>query len=353
MACFVSVLDQLGWGPFFSAQLPNLNLPGPSAPGEASARTVAARVVEEQKRYHFVTTALGTRLARIAGKLRHAARSRADLPAVGDFVLVEERASDNTATITHVLERRTKLSRKEPGTDDEQVLAANVDVALVVHGLDVEPNHRRLERFLATAARGGVKPIVVLSKADLCAPTAVAEATAEVQQLAPGTTVMALSARQGQGLSALWDHMGPGTTAVVVGPSGAGKSTLVNHLAGAELGAVSEVRESDAKGRHTTTARTLFTLRDGTLLIDTPGIREIEPWDAAPGLDDVFADVAGVATACRFRDCTHEREPGCAVREAVAEGRLVAERYQSFQKLQAEARAQRERQSPWLKPRRP
>ncbi len=339
----MATLTQLGWSPFFEAQVSALGLP------EGGVR---ARVVEEQKRYHFVATGTQTLLARITGKLRHAAQSRAALPAVGDFVLVQPRAADGTATITHVLERQTKLSRKEPGTEDEQVLAANIDVALVVHGLDVEPNHRRLERFLATAARGGVKAVVVLTKVDLLSAADVAQAVREVQALAPEVAVLPISAPSAQGLSLVQAQLGAGLTAVVVGPSGAGKSTLVNHLAGQELRPVSEVRQWDAKGRHTTTARTLFALADGTLLIDTPGIREIEPWDASPGVDEVFGDVAVAAQDCRFRDCTHDKEPGCAVRAAVDAGTLGTLRYQAFVKLQGEARAQRERQSPWLKPRR-
>ncbi|MDX2019219.1 MAG: ribosome small subunit-dependent GTPase A [Deltaproteobacteria bacterium] len=338
----MSVLQSLGWGPFFQSQI---KVPLPTG-------AEVARVVEEQKRYHFVATERGALLARINGKLRHGAGSRAHLPSVGDFVIVQPRHEDGTATITQVLERRSKLSRKEPGTEDEQVLCANVDVAFVVQGLDGEPNLRRLERFLATAARGNVKAVVVLTKADLRTPDDVRALVGQVQALAPCTPVLAVNAPNAVGLDDVRTHLGPGVSAVVVGPSGAGKSTLLNHLAGQDLRAVSQVRQWDNKGRHTTTARTLFTLADGTLLIDTPGIREIEPWDAAPGLDEVFDDIKRLSADCRFRDCTHQKEPGCVVRAAVDAGSLPRDRYEAFIKLQTEARLQREKQSPWLKPRR-
>jgi len=337
-----SALERLGWGPFFQSQI-DLPLAGS---GEV------ARVVEEQKRYHFVTTERASLLARINGKLRHGADSRAQLPSVGDFVVVQARYEDGTATITRVLDRRSKLSRKEPGTEDEQVLCANVDVALVVHGLDVDPNFRRLERFLATAARGGVKAVVILTKTDLRTPAQVQEVKAAVEALSLSVPVVPVNAPNQLGLDSVRSFLGAGQTAVVVGPSGAGKSTLLNRLAGQELRPVSDVRAWDSKGRHTTTSRTLFTLADGALLIDTPGIREIEPWDAAPGVDEIFDDVVMLADACRFRDCTHQKEPGCGVRAAVDSGAIEKVRYESFLKLHAEARAQREKQSPWLKPRR-
>lgn len=338
-------LESLGWGPFFQSQLQ-------SRQGSLSGTSQVARVVEEHKRYHVVTTLQGSLLARINGKLRHGADSRANLPSVGDFVVIDARVEDGTATITRVLDRRSKLSRKEPGTEDEQVLCANVDVALVVHGLDVDPNLRRLERFLAIAARGGVKPVVVLTKTDLQTPARVAEVCSQVRGLSSSVPVVPVNAPNDLGIADIRSFLGAGKTAVVVGPSGAGKSTLLNRLAGDELLPVSDVRAWDSKGRHTTTSRTLFTLADGALLIDTPGIREIEPWDAAPGVDEIFDDVRALANACRFRDCTHQKEPDCAVRAAVDSGALPRGRYQGFCKLHAEARAQSEKQSPWLKPRR-
>lgn len=337
-----SFLHTLGWGPFFEAQLD----------GPVPATSEIARVVQEQKRFFFVNTAKGSLLARINGKLRHGADSRAQLPSVGDFVVVESRYEDGTATINRVLQRRTKLSRKEPGTEDEQVLCANVDVALVVQGLDGDPNLRRLERFLATAARGGVKAVVILTKTDLRTPEQVQEVRLQVEALAESVPVVPVNAPNQMGLDQVRSFLGPGQTAVVVGPSGAGKSTLLNKLAGQDLRAVSDVRVWDNKGRHTTTSRTLFALADGALVIDTPGIREIEPWDAAPGVDEIFDDVRVLAEACRFRDCSHNKEPGCAVRAAAEEGSLAQDRYNAFLKLHAEARAQREKQSPWLKPRR-
>jgi ribosome biogenesis GTPase len=258
------------------------------------------------------------------------------VPVVGDFVLA--RPGDEP-TVVRVLERASKLSRGAAGrAEAEQVLAANVDVVFVVHGLDAGVKARRLERELAAVHASGARPVVILTKADLADDEGeVGEFVAEAAAAAGGAGVLAASGRTGDGVDAIRALLAPGLTGVFVGPSGAGKSTLVNALLGAEVQAVEEVRERDARGRHATTGRRLFALPGGGAVIDGPGIRELKLWDASR-LGEVFDDVAALASACRFRDCRHEGEPGCAVREAVEAGTLDPERLESYLKLDAEAR---------------
>ncbi|RPI12305.1 MAG: ribosome small subunit-dependent GTPase A [Acidobacteriales bacterium] len=266
----------------------------------------------------------------VAGAVIYAASSAADLPATGDRVAVR-RVDPELTLIEQVLPRRSKIARRAAGRrGEEQVLAANIDLALIVCGLDGDFNIRRLERYLAIAREGGVDPVIVLNKAD--AYTGAAAALDEVRRTTRSARVLVISARTGLGCEAIDAMLGPGVTAVLLGSSGAGKSTLLNRILGAEVHKTASVRESDARGRHTTTARELIELPCGGALIDTPGLREIQLWVTGESITAVFDDIAELAAQCRFGDCSHTAEPGCAVRDAVDPGRL-----ESFHKLRREA----------------
>jgi ribosome biogenesis GTPase len=233
--------------------------------------------------------------------------------------------------IQEILPRRSKIARRAAGRrDDEQVLAANVDIAMIVCGLDGDFNVRRLERYLAIAREGGVEPVVVLNKADLCA--SMEAACEQVRTAARSSIVVGVSALTGAGCELLRPMLGPGVTGVLLGSSGAGKSSLLNRLAGAEVHTTRAVRESDSRGRHTTTDRELVALPSGGALIDTPGLREIQLWASAESVELVFDDISELAAHCRFGDCTHTSEPGCAVAGAVSADRLA-----SYHKLKREA----------------
>jgi ribosome biogenesis GTPase / thiamine phosphate phosphatase len=278
----------------------------------------------------------GDRSAAVSGTFRYEALSAADYPAVGDWV-----ALDAGGLISAVLPRRTAFtrmatdaSRRGAGLDDQQVMAANVDTALLVAGLDNDFNLRRIERYLAVAWSSGIMPVVVLNKADLADD--VDDRLIAVEAIAPGVATVPVSALTGAGLAGLEVHLRAGTTAAILGSSGVGKSTLVNALLGDERQRTAEVRASDSRGRHTTTHRELFELPNGALLVDTPGIRALEVLGADEGVESTFDDVADLAAQCRFSDCRHAGEPGCAVHAALADGRLSTERLESHQKLERE-----------------
>lgn len=326
------VLEGLGWDPAREGAFVSYAVSG----------LVPARVVAEHRGAYVVRTATDALWAEVSGRLRYAALGPADFPSVGDWVAVDSRAAEGTATIHVVLARRTAFIRRAPGRGvDEQVLAANVDVALVVMSLNRDFNVRRLERYLATAAESGAMPAVVLSKADMCPD--VARRADEVGRIAPGMEVFVVSAVAGTGLDALAVVLRPGRTVALLGSSGVGKSTLINAFAGERLLDVSEVRIDDDRGRHTTTHRQLVSLPGGALVIDTPGMRELGLLDEA-GLGAAFAQVDELAAQCRFTDCAHGSEPGCAVQAAIEAGTLPADRLRAHHKLMREARhAERER----------
>ena len=329
MTTSTSALTALGWDPGWAAAFAPF-----SATGWQPARVVAAH-----RAAWVLATPAGDRDAVIAGRLRHEALGPADLPAVGDWVVVAGESDDRgPAVIRAILPRRAVFRRgaEEGHAIDDQVLAANVDVALVVAGLDGDFNRRRLERYIAVAYAGGAVPVVVLNKADVAADLEGLRTAAG--SVAPGTEVVTISARTGDGVAWLAGrYLAPGRTAVVLGSSGVGKSTLVNVLLGREHLRTSAVREDDSRGRHTTTHRELVRLPGGALLIDTPGIRSLGVAGASAGLDPAFADIMEIATGCRFADCRHEREPGCAVDAALTDGRLSQDRLASHRKLEKEA----------------
>jgi ribosome biogenesis GTPase len=290
-----------------------------------------ARVVVQQRGQYSLVAQAGELTAQLAGRIIH---DSATHPAVGDWVAISARPAERAATIYAVLPRRTAFTRKQAGGDAPQIVAANVDVAFLVTSMNAELNPRRLERYLATAWASGAKPVVVLTKADLCDDPASAIAIAE--SVAFGAPVLTVSSATGQGLDDLRAFLKPGETCVLVGSSGVGKSTLVNALAGVALMETGEIREADAKGRHTTTRRQLLALPGGPLVLDTPGMRELGLFEAEDGLSAAFEDIEALAAACKFTDCHHKSEPGCAIRGALDTGDLDPARWRSFEKLQRE-----------------
>jgi ribosome biogenesis GTPase len=319
-------LSRLGWTPFFQRQLDALDSP-----------LVPARVLHGARGVHHVLGDRGSMTATLGGRLLHRSHERAELPAVGDWVGVREGPPGGPSTIAHVFARRTCLLRKEAGKGSSaQVLAANVDAVMIVSALDADFNLRRLERYVDLVLESGARPLFVLNKADLCdEPQRFREA---VSTIAPGAPVRFASALSGEGLDALQADLHPGETIALVGSSGVGKSSLANRLLGQALLREGEIRQSDQRGRHTTTHRELFPLAGGGLLIDTPGLRELSAWVSEGDRPAGFDDVEQLAGACRFRDCGHGEEPGCAVQRAVQEGTLDADRLLSFHKLGAERR---------------
>jgi ribosome biogenesis GTPase / thiamine phosphate phosphatase len=322
------VLDKLsnyGWNEFFELHFQPYSTGG----------YTAGRVVLEYNHLYRVYSEQGELLADIAGKLRHEAASRADLPVVGDWVVVQPRSEEAKATIHEVLPRQSKFVRKAAGSrTEEQIVGANIDTVFLVTSLNQDFNLRRLERYLVVALESGASPVIVLSKADLC--DEVEEQLAEIQTVAKNLPVHAISVIHQDGLEVLKPYFRHGRTVALLGSSGVGKSTLINHLIGRDLQKVKEVREHDGRGQHTTTHRELILLPQGGLVLDTPGMRELQLWEGEESLHLAFDDVEELARRCYFSDCQHRDEPRCAVREALAEGTLDAARYESYEKLQKE-----------------
>ena len=295
------------------------------------------RVSREHRGLYRVLTESGEAVATPAGRLRLEARGRIDLPAVGDWVALKGETAAARAVVQAVVPRRSAFIRRAAGDQTaEQVVAANVDSVLLVSGLDQDFNPRRIERYVLLAWESGARPVVILNKADLRADAD--DCRRAIEEVAPGVDVHAISTRDPPSLAVLRPYLGPGRTVALLGSSGVGKSTLLNRLLGADVQATRAVREHDQRGRHTTSDRHLFVLPGGALAIDTPGMRELQLWESGGGLRATFEDVETLGPLCRFRDCTHQAEPGCAVLAAVAEGRLAADRLESFHKLRGELR---------------
>lgn len=321
------LIEQHGWSDEWRAAF---------AP-HARAGLIPGRIVVQQREYNLVITEAGILNARLSGRLRHEA-AEGGHPAAGDWVALAAKPAEGTATIHAVLPRRTAFIRRAADSVRTlQVIAANIDIVFVVTSLNADLNPRRMERFLAAAWQSGARPVVVLTKADLAdQPEA---RLAEIAALAAGCPVVIVSARDGQGLYDLRAHIAPGETCVLIGSSGVGKSTLVNTLLGEARMATQEIREDDAKGRHTTSHRQLVLLPGGGMILDTPGIREVGLVDAEEGVVAVFEDIEALAETCRFNDCGHTNEPGCAVRGALEDGTLDPDRWAAFQKLRDELAA--------------
>ena len=316
-------LDIYGWSEFFAAAFAEL--------GDGALEP--ARVVLASGGSYRLARETGESSGTLSGRFRHRAVAGEDYPTVGDWVAIDPAG----LRIEHLLPRRTKLSRKVAGRKTrEQVVAANIDVVFAAMGLDSDFNPRRLERFLATVWESGAVPVVLLTKLDLCSE--LAEREREIEDVAAGVEVIASSALDGRGIDDLQSRLRPGETSVLVGSSGVGKSTIINRLMGKETQKTREVRAGDSRGRHATSHRELFVLPGGSLLIDNPGVREIQLFGSEESLERAFEDIAAHAAECRFSDCTHRSEPGCAVLAALAEGALSEERLESFRGLQRELR---------------
>ena len=337
MNIVIDNLTRLGWSPHFQADFDRISSPG-DQPGRVTVAYGVGVTAE---------TSDGPQAAEISGGLRKSTAVPEGLPAVGDWVVL--RGSQPTSVVA-VLPRRGALTRKVAGLVTEgQVLAANIDLILVVASLAARLRPRGIERYLTMAWESGAMPLVVLTKLDLVED---AEASvAEIQRVAIGVDVCAVSGISGEGVGAIETRLRPGLTAVVVGPSGAGKSTLINRLAGADRIPTGEVR-GDHKGRHTTTHRELYRLDGGAMIIDTPGLRELQLWHSDEGLSRTFSDIEALAAECRFGNCAHDGEPGCAVAVALSAGILSLDRLLGYQELERELmvlerrgdhRAQRER----------
>jgi len=308
---------------------------------------VPARVISEQRGRYWAVCASGELPVELSGRLRFDAAGPRELPAVGDWLAVRLSPDTRMGSVIRVLPRTGVIARGTAGRQaHEQILAANVDVAFIVTTVDRDFNPRRIERYLSMIWNGGAQPVILLNKVDLSPDHS--SLVAQSGLAFPGVAIHALSALHDRGLDGLQGYLTPARTSVMLGSSGVGKSTLLNRLVGQDLQRLGHVRAADQRGRHTTSSRQMFLLSSGTLLIDTPGLRELRLWDAAQGLGRTFADIDVLSAHCRFRDCRHLDEPECAVQEALHEGLLDRSHYDNYIKLLKEQEYQRRREDPLM-----
>jgi ribosome biogenesis GTPase len=325
----MSTIDMrnFGYTSFYERQIEELNIQG--------EELIPGRVTEVHKEQYKIVTEYGEKSAKLKGSLFYNDKLTNIYPAVGDFVLVKYNPQGEDI-IYKVLERKSKFSRLDSWNNIEQLVAVNFDYVFIMVSLNYDFNIKRIERYLTVAWQSGGMPVVILTKADLCD-----DFTAQLRQvekIAAGISIIPVSSVTGMGIDELSDYVKPGKTIVFLGSSGVGKSSLVNAIAGEEIMKISSIREDDSKGRHTTTHRQLIMLSPGAMIIDTPGMRELGMWDVSDGLDVAFSEIDELSKNCKFRDCSHEKEPGCAVKAALESGELTKERWNNYIKLKKEAR---------------
>ncbi|WP_341280119.1 ribosome small subunit-dependent GTPase A [Paenibacillus sp. FSL H8-0537] len=322
-----TLLQAYGWNEHWEVELQRIAAGG--------VPLVPARVVAQFSHQYRIVTDAGEQAAVVTGKFEFEAVNRGDFPAVGDWVLAQPLPGEARAVIHALLPRRSAMVRKEAGQRvDVQVISANLDYVFITNALNQDFNLRKIERYLLAVWESGAKPVVLLTKADLCDDPD--HYTALVEGIAPGVPVHTVSAFENQGREALAEYLLLGQTIAITGSSGVGKSTLLNWLADEEKQRVQQIRESDARGRHTTTHREMFVTPSGAIIVDTPGMRELQLWESDEGMDTTFSDIGELAASCRFHDCRHVKEEGCAVKQAIADGTLEQRRFANFKKMEKE-----------------